>query len=261
MIAIMQDSLRVSWIQAPLVWEDAEANRSFFENEISSIEADLILLPEMFTTGFSMNPSALAETMDGETMQWMKRLATEQNCAIAGSLIIQENERYFNRLVWMNPDGECWTYDKRHLFSYAGEEKVYTPGRKRVVWNFKGWRILPQVCFDLRFPVWARNQNDYDVAFYVANWPSKRSFPWKQLLIARAIENQAFVIGVNRVGDDGNGIAHSGDSVALNALGETLLASTAFQKSIDTVELKKEDLELIRDRFQFLQEQDDYKLL
>ncbi len=261
MIAIMQDSLKVSWIQAPLVWENADGNRSFFENEISLIETDVVLLPEMFTTGFSMNPSALAETMDGETIQWMRRLAAQQNCAIAGSVIIREDEQYFNRLVWMNPDGAYWTYDKRHLFSYAGEEKVYTAGNERVVWNFKGWRILPQVCFDLRFPVWARNQNDYDLAFYVANWPSKRSFPWKQLLVARAIENQAFVIGVNRVGDDGNGIAHSGDSLALNALGETLEASTPFQKSVDTVELRKEDLELVRNRFQFLQEQDDFKLL
>ena len=257
----MEKALTISWIQAPLSWEQPSKNRTFFQKQFADIKADVVLLPEMFSTGFSMQPDQLAETMDGETVSWMKDQAVKWNMAICGSVIIKADGQFYNRLIWANPDASVWIYDKRHLFSYAGEDKVYAAGNERVIWNYKGWKILPQICFDLRFPVWSRNQGDYDLVFYVANWPAKRAFAWKQLLIARAIENQSFVIGVNRVGDDGNQIAHSGDSVALNPLGEVMKASTPNEFEVSTTVITKEELDNVRVRFKFLDERDTFNIL
>jgi len=257
----MENTLTISWIQAPLSWEQKADNRAYFQKQFEHVKADVVLLPEMFSTGFSMHPDRLAESMRGETVAWMKEQASKWNIAICGSLIIEENDQFYNRLIWVNTDGSTWTYNKRHLFSYAGEDEVYTAGQERVIWDFKSWKILPQVCFDLRFPVWSRNQEDYDLAFYVANWPSKRSYAWKQLLVARAIENQAFVIGVNRIGNDGNQIAHSGDSMALNPLGEVMVASEPNKATTSTVTLSKKELVKVRERFQFLKERDEFTLL
>ena len=197
--------INVTLIQSDIIWEDKVSNLKNYQNKISQIEStDLIVLPEMFTTGFSMNPKDISETMSGETIQWMKSNASKMNSAICGSIIIEEDDKYFNRFIWVNPDGSICQYDKKHLFSFAGEDKNYTAGNEKIIIEYKGWKICPLVCYDLRFPVWSRNSEDYDLLIYVANWPTKRKLAWKSLLVARAIENQCYVIGVNRVGKDEN---------------------------------------------------------
>ena len=200
--------LRVTLVQSMLHWEDAAANRAMFGEKLATLKGttDLIVLPEMFTTGFSMRSQALAETMDGATVAWMRAQAKSLDAALYGSVIITEDTKYFNRGLFVQPSGKVTAYDKRHLFRFANENEHYAPGTERVVVEWRGWRILLQVCFDLRFPVFARNRSDYDAILYVANWPEARRFPWNQLLIARAIENQCYVLGGNRVGMDGKGI-------------------------------------------------------
>ena len=256
----MSDTLQLALIQADLAWEDKATNLQFFEDEIGKIKADIIFLPEMFTTGFSMKPEAFAEEMDGQSVNWMKTQASKSNAVITGSIIIEDNGNYYNRLVWAQPNGEIITYNKRHLFSYAGEEKHYKAGSDRLIINYKGWKIFPQVCYDLRFPVWSRNNLDYDLAFYVANWPERRSYPWTTLLKARAIENQCFLVGLNRVGDDGNGVSHSGDSMVIDPLGEPKASCTPGKVETLLVEVSKEELDKVRNRFRFLADRDDFEL-
>ena len=257
------ENLKISIIQSSLVWEDREKNLLNFSEKISAIkeEIDLILLPEMFSTGFSMNASALAEKMDGLSIQWMKKIALEKNCTIAGSLIIEENGNYFNRLIWMKPNGYEY-YDKRHLFSLAGEEKTYKAGEKKIIVELKGWRILPLICYDLRFPVWSRRskKSDYDLLLYLANWPEKRIYAWKQLLLARAIENQSYTIGLNRFGNDGNQIFHSGDSAVIDFKGEYLDKVNNIGEFTKTYTLSKEPLDIFRKQFAFFSDSDSFEI-
>ncbi|MET0636328.1 MAG: amidohydrolase [Chitinophagaceae bacterium] len=262
----MAFNLNITLIQSELAWEDRTTNLSRFEEKIRGLGpgAEVVVLPEMFSTGFSMQPGRLAETMDGETVGWMKRVSAENRIILTGSVIIKENDQYFNRLLWVLPDGQLGIYDKKHLFAYAGEDQFYTAGNKRLIASVKGWKINLQVCYDLRFPVWARQQMleepEYDVLIYVANWPQKRNTAWKTLLRARAIENQCYVVGVNRVGVDGNGIDHSGDSMVIDPLGEILYESEGVE-SIVTITLQKETLLAIREKLPFLGDSDHFLLV
>ncbi len=200
--------MKVTIIQTHLAWEDKTANLEHFSAHLSALAeaTDLIVLPEMFSTGFSMQPERLAEPMDGPTVQWMRAKAADTNAAMVGSLMVREGDCYYNRLVWMFPDGTLQHYDKRHLFSYGTENEHYTAGTNQLLVNWKGWKICPLICYDLRFPVWSRNTMGYDLLLYVANWPERRSLAWNALLAARAIENQSYTVGVNRIGADGNGM-------------------------------------------------------
>jgi omega-amidase len=260
-------TLSLTLIQTPLFWEDKGANLSMLSQKINSIDVytEIIVLPEMFNTGFSMQPEKFAETMDGPTIEWMRNLAVEKKVIITGSLIIVDNEKYYNRLIWMLPNGQLGYYDKRHLFAYAGEDKNYTPGNKRLIASVKGWKINLQICYDLRFPVWARQgQNfdspEYDILLLVANWPEKRSHAWKTLLTARAIENQCFTVGVNRIGLDGNGIMHSGDSMVVGAVGEVLYHCSG-NEDVFTITLQKEDLIHTREQFPFWKDGDIFQIV
>jgi predicted amidohydrolase len=228
-------------------------------------KTEIVVLPEMFSTGFSMQPQLFAETMEGETMQWLKRVSRENGVIITGSIIIEEAGNYFNRLIWMLPNGQYGHYDKRHLFAFGNEDKHYSPGNKRLTASTKGWKINLQVCYDLRFPVWARQQvkdngPEYDVLIYVANWPERRSHAWKTLLCARAIENQCYVIGVNRVGSDGNNIYHSGNSLVIDPLGQVLY-HMADDEDVFTITLQKENLEEVREKFPFWKDADQFNIL
>lgn len=255
--------LLVSLIQTELYWEEAQANRDMLTEKIRSISipTQLIVLPEAFNSGFSMNAEAIAETMNGDTIRWMKAMARERNAAITGSLFISEEGRYYNRMMWVLPNGQTGYYNKRHLFSLAGEEKTYTPGTQRVIASLNGFRILLQVCYDLRFPVWSRQQDihEYDVIIYVANWPFQRATAWKTLLQARAIENQSYVIGVNRVGEDGTQKIYSGDSSVINPLGD-ILYQKEKEEDIFSFTLKKSELEDIRKRFPFYLDRDEFSI-
>ncbi len=253
--------MKITIIQTNLVWENKTENLSLLRDKISNLneDTDLIVLPEMFSTGFSMNAKSLAELMSGNTIQLLQKIATEKNCAITGSVIIEENGKYFNRLVWMTPE-EIKTYDKRHLFSYAKEENTYTAGNKKLIVEYKGWKICPLVCYDLRFPVWSRRtkKENYDLLLYVANWPDRRNTAWKTLLPARAIENQSYVVGVNRIGNDGNDVYHSGDSAIYTFTGESLSKTQAHEESIETIELNLEELREHRKHFAFEQDADEF---
>jgi omega-amidase len=261
-------TLHLSLIQSSLFWEDKGANLDMLAQKIKSIEqpTEIIVLPEMFNTGFSMQPEKFAETMDGPTIDWMRRLSFEKRAIITGSLIIEEKGVYYNRLIWMLPNGQLGYYDKRHLFAFAGEDQHYTGGNKRLIASVKGWKINLQICYDLRFPVWARqhvseeSEKEYDVLLYVANWPEKRSHAWKTLLTARAIENQCFTIGVNRVGLDGNNIAHSGDSMVVGTLGE-ILYHCAYEEDVFHISLQKEEVNNTRERFPFWKDADNFTIL
>lgn len=255
----MQD-LKITIIQSDLAWEDKMRNMGIFSQLINAGEsADVILLPEMFTTGFSMHAEKLAEKMNGPSVEWMFHTAQKKNSVIAGSLIIEEEGKYYNRFIWMRPDGNYDTYDKRHLFSLGDEHNHYTPGNKKIIVELNGWRICPLICYDLRYPVWARNRNDYDLLLYAANWPEKRIYAWKHLLIARAIENQAYVAGVNRIGTDGNNIYHSGNSLVLSAMGEILWESSN-ERAVFTTTLSMQSLLDIRKRLPFMQDADEFEL-
>jgi predicted amidohydrolase len=258
-------SLTITLIQSNLHWENKKANLKMWEEKILSIKdkTEIVLLPEMFSTGFSMNPEILAEKMNGVTVEWMKKITKQKKIILTGSLIIEEEGNYFNRLIWMLPNGEYGYYNKRHLFAYSKEDEYYTAGNKRLIASVKGWKINLQVCYDLRFPVWARQQSqdlpEYDILIYVANWPERRSHAWKTLLQARAIENQCYVIGVNRVGKDGNGIYHSGDSMAIDPLGE-ILYHKSNEEDIFTITLTKNKLEEVRTKYPFWNDADDFQL-
>jgi omega-amidase len=265
-------SLTFTLIQTNLHWENKAANLLMLEEKINSIKekTEVVILPEMFSTGFSMNPGSLAETMDGPSVQWMKRMAAAKRIILTGSLIIQGDAeegtaaQYYNRLIWMLPNGQFGIYDKRHRFAFAGEDAHYTAGYKRLIASVKGWKINLQVCYDLRFPVWARqqpgNEPEYDVLIYVANWPERRSHAWKTLLQARAIENQCYVIGVNRVGNDGNTIFHSGDSMVVDPMGEVLYTKNS-DEDIFTITLDKTHLDAVRTKLPFLKDADEFQLL
>lgn len=261
-------SITFTLVQTTLHWEDKEANLRMLEEKIRGIKekTQIVVLPEMFSTGFSMKPEQLAETTDGETIRWMKQVAAEKRIILTGSVIIDDNGFYYNRLIWMLPNGQYGFYDKRHRFAFAGEDKHYTAGTERFIASVSGWKINLLVCYDLRFPVWARNKvedkkgAEYDVLIYVANWPERRSLAWKTLLQARAIENQCYVIGVNRVGADGNGIAHSGDSTVIDPLGE-ILYHKKDEGDVFTITLDKEHLNTVREKFPFLQDGDDFRIL
>jgi omega-amidase len=311
-------TLTITTIQSNLHWEDKEANRQMFEEKIRNLQqkTEIVVLPEMFTTGFSMQTEKLAEKMDGPTVTWMKKLAAEKRIVLTGSLIIEEEGHYYNRLVWMLPNGQYGVYNKRHLFAYGNEDQHYTPGNKRLIASVKGWKINLLVCYDLRFPVWSRQQQtivseqpgesvaagdaahpstvnnpttslgagsaqhldifptpdktpgdsaspaikkiqepEYDLLMYVANWPERRNHAWKTLLQARAIENQCYVVGVNRVGKDGIDIYYSGDSMVVDPMG-TVLYTKAQEEDIFTITLQKQELSAIRDKLPFLKDAD-----
>ncbi|KAA2245279.1 amidohydrolase [Chitinophaga agrisoli] len=260
--------LKVTLIQSQLYWEDIAANLRMFDEKINAIpeRTEVIVLPEMFSTGFSMESEKLAETMDGSAVQWMKQKAAEKNVIITGSLIIKDGDNYLNRLIWMQPNGVYGVYDKRHLFGYAGEHEHYLPGDKRLIAQVKGWKINLTVCYDLRFPVWARNAfvpetgaPAYDVLINVANWPERRNVAWKTLLQARAIENQCYVIGVNRVGNDGNEIYHSGDSSLIDAMG-AIVYQKAHDQDTFTYTLQRSHLDEVRSKLPFLKDADKFQL-
>ena len=265
-------SLTITTIQTNLYWENKQANILVLEDRLRNIEekTEIVILPEMFSTGFSMRPKDMAETMEGETVNWMKETAQKYRVVLTGSLIIEENEKYYNRMIWMLPNGQFAYYDKRHLFAFAGEDQQYTAGNKRLIAQVKGWKINLQVCYDLRFPVWARQQTvlpqtedesykspEYDLLIYVANWPERRSHAWKTLLCARAIENQCYVVGVNRVGKDGNDIYHSGNSMVIDPLGEVLY-HRADEEDTFTITLQKDQLENVRTKFPFWKDGDGF---
>lgn len=259
-------TLTITTIQSDLIWEEKPANLNLLEKKIAGIEeeTEIVILPEMFSTGFSMKPELFAETMEGETVQWMRRVSRENNIILTGSIIVEEGGNYFNRLVWMLPNGQQGQYDKRHLFAYGAEDKHYTAGNKRLIASVKGWKINLQVCYDLRFPVWARQQTkektpEYDVLIYVANWPDRRIHAWKTLLCARAIENQCYVVGVNRVGSDGNDIYYSGNSLVIEPLGQVLY-HMADEEDVFTITLQKEKLEEIREKFPFWKDADSFNV-
>tara|TARA_B100000809_G_scaffold107339_2_gene105837 strand:+ start:9155 stop:9937 length:783 start_codon:yes stop_codon:yes gene_type:complete len=258
----MQDQLKVILIQTETIWKDISKNLSNIQQKINqtSEETDLIILPEMFSTGFIMEPKDIAETMDGKSITWMKSTALLKNCAITGSLIIKENNNYFNRLVFIEASGAIQFYDKKHLFSHAGEDAIYTAGTKKKIIAYKGWKIAAFVCYDLRFPVWSRNTEDYDVALYVANWPKPRINAWDTLLKARAIENICYTIGVNRVGKDGNEMEYIGHSQIINPQGNAIKKSTvAAEDSISTI-LYKAEILTNRTNFKFLDDQDKFTI-
>lgn len=250
--------LKITTIQSELHWEDKEQNLKMFEKLINSIEeeTDLILLPEMFSTGFSMNAEVLAEQMNGKTVQWMQAMAQLKNCVIAGSIIIEEQGKYYNRLIWAEANGTILNYSKRHLFGMGDEHKHYSAGDDKLIVDYKGWKINLNVCYDLRFPVWLRNNKDnpYDALVFVANWPEKRMEHWDALLKVRAIENQAYVIGVNRIGDDGNQIPHVGHTSVYHPFGTCEYMSTSAE--IHTHTLSAYELELNRRQFPFLKDAD-----
>jgi len=257
------DKLSITLVQPDIVWEQKKANLAHYESTIASLteHTHVLVLPEMFSTGFSMNSSALAETMDGESVAWMKHWAAQRKCIITGSLIIEEEGQYYNRMLWVQPDGRLFHYDKRHLFGLAHENQHYAAGNKRLIVQVNGWRILLLVCYDLRFPVWARNQEDeYDVMICVANWPAVRSLAWNTLLQARAIENQAYVIGVNRVGTDGKGHYYSGDSSVYDPSG-TLLFRQSDTACCKTVQLSKETVRATRESLPFLKDADRFLIM
>ena len=260
-------TLSITTIQSNLIWEEKPANLRLLEQKINSLEekTEIIVLPEMFNTGFSMKPELHAETMDGESVEWMKRISRENGIILTGSLMIEEAGKYFNRLVWMLPNGQYGYYDKRHLFAFGEEDKHYKPGNKRLIASVKGWKINLLVCYDLRFPVWARQQPnesgaEYDVLIYVANWPERRSHAWKTLLCARAIENQCYVVGVNRVGSDANNIYYSGNSLVIDPLGQVLY-HMADEEDVNTVILQKDLLEEVRTKFPFWKDADPFNIL
>src|SRR6476620_5036059 len=272
-------SLTITGLQSNLHWEDKNENLRMFEEKIFSISqtTEIVVLPEMFSTGFSMQPEKLAETMEGETLQWMKQVAAKKKIILTGSLIIKDSpppnlggEAYYNRLVWVLPSGQVGYYDKRHLFAYADEDQHYTQGEKRLIASVKGWKINLLVCYDLRFPVWSRQSLpplgeagrglEYDVLIYVANWPERRVHAWTTLLRARAIENQCYVIGVNRTGEDGNKIHYTGESMAIDPMGE-ILYHKKDEDDVFTVTLDRSHLEKVREKFPFWKDADQFKII
>ncbi len=258
-------ALTISLIQSDLVWENKAKNLQHFAALLEQIprESMVVVLPEMFSTGFSMQAQHLAETVDGTTISWLKEMAIQHRKIITGSLIIEENGKYYNRLIWMQPNGVFYHYDKRHLFAFAGEDQYFSSGSSRLIVSVNDWKICLQICYDLRFPVWARQEpkaaNHYDILIYVANWPQRRNLAWRTLLQARAIENQCYVAGVNRIGNDGNDIYHSGDSSLIDPLGN-ILWHCENEAAIYTYTLHKNELADIRNKFPFLNDGDNFRI-
>lgn len=259
----LMEPIKITIFQAYLFWENVEKNLQNLSLRLSALreKTDLILLPEMFNTGFTTNVEKCAEAMDGMTMRWLYNTAKTFDCVVAGSLIIKEDDQYFNRFVWMSADGSYVYYDKRHLFALAQEDKDFTPGNSRIIFELKGWKICPMICYDLRFPVWSRNvENGYDLLVYIASWPDKRSAHWRALIPARAIENQAYVIGVNRVGHDGNEVYYSGGSMCISPLGDVVYYKPE-DEDLYTFTLNPKDLIKAREQFPFLKDADKFSLL
>ena len=254
-------SMEVAIIQTDLIWENPKENRTQFNQKIDAISqpVDLIVLPEMFSTGFTMFPNDLAESMDGETVRWMQEVAKTKQTAICGSIIIEENDNFYNRFVFVNPNRKIETYDKRHLFSLAGEHEQYTQGAKKVIIEYKGWKICPQICYDLRFPVFSRNNNEYDLLIYVANWPKPRITAWDALLKARAIENMSFVVGINRIGLDGNKHEYVGHSIVLDELGNSIVEANE-NDGLFIATLDKTKMLQTREKLNFLNDRDDFSI-
>ncbi|MEN8124626.1 MAG: nitrilase family protein [Bacteroidota bacterium] len=259
----MENSLNFALIQTDNIWEDIDKNLENLTIKLNSIanNVDVIVLPELFSTGFTMNAKAVAENMKGKAVLWMLEQAKIKDSLLMGSLLINEGETFYNRLVAAFPDGKIKYYDKRHLFSYAKEDHVFSPGNKKLIFEHKGFRFFPLICYDLRFPVWARNTENIDVLIYVANWPNARMFAWDTLLKARAIENLCYTIGVNRVGIDNNNLVYTGHSAVYNALGETLLDFEENKQDIKTIILKKDYIKNFRDKFRFLDDRDEFKII
>ncbi len=259
----MSDNLNIALIQTALVWENPQQNRTNFSEKIENIKepVDLVILPEMFTSGFTMQPSHVAETMQGETISWLTSLASKKQFAITGSLVIEEDGNFYNRMVFVHPNGKIEHYDKRHRFTLAGEHKVYTAGSKKIIVDYKGWKICPLVCYDLRFPVWSRNTVDYDVLIYVANWPAPRITAWDTLLKARAIENMCYCVGVNRVGTDDNNHEYSGHSAVYDVLGTRVDTIPFYEEAIEIITLKKEHISNYRSKLNFLSDQDQFSIM
>ena len=254
-------TLTVSIVQAELYWHDANKNLDQFAASIESIDdsTDLIVLPEMFTSGFTMDAAANAEAMDGKSIQWMRDMAEYAQAAVCGSLIIEDDGRFFNRFIYMPAKGDLCYYDKRHLFRLADEQRHYSPGVEHITFDLNGFRICPMICYDLRFPVWSRNQDDYDLLIYVANWPSRRQFAWDTLLRARAIENLSFVAGVNRNGLDGNDLPYTGGSCIVDYLGADL-ANLHDRNGVASATLDRKALFEFRERFAFDKDADAFSI-
>ncbi len=253
--------MKVALVQSSIVWENPKSNRNFYEEKINALteQVDLIVLPEMFTTGFTMNPSVVAETMQGETVQVLRSLAKAKKCAITGSLIINEGKNFFNRLVFVFPNGELQFYDKRHLFTLAGEDKVYTSGKEKLIVDYLGWKICPLVCYDLRFPVFARNTENYDLLLYLANWPKPRINAWDILIKARSVENMCYTIGVNRVGLDSNNLEYIGHSQVVDYIGNSILEPQESE-AVFIVELNKDKMLETRKKLGFLNDLDSFEI-
>ena len=253
--------MKTALLQSNLIWENPTENRQIFEQKINAITetVDLIVLPEMFTSGFTMNPELVAETMTGETIALLKSLAKAKNCAITGSLVIAENDNFYNRMVFVFPDQTIEFYDKKHLFTLAGEDKVYTAGTEKKIMNYRGFKICLQICYDLRFPVFARNQENYDLLIYVANWPQTRINAWNILLKARAVENMCYVIGVNRIGVDGNNQIYSGDSQVIDFLGNNVIEPQLLE-GIFCADLDKDAMLATRNQLPFLDDIDSFTI-
>ncbi len=256
------NTLEVAVLQADLVWENAVENRNQFTKMIDSLstEVELIILPEMFTTGFTMNAEKVAETMNGETVLWMQKIAKIKQTAICGSVVIKENNQYFNRFLFVHPSKKVEFYDKRHTFTLAGEHEVYTAGENKLIVNYKGWKICPLICYDLRFPVWARNTENYDLLLYLASWPKPRINAWNSLLQARAIENMSYTIGVNRVGKDANNYEYNGNSAIYDCLGNTVkhFENNTIEPVLLTLDKNYQDK--LRDKFRFLEDKDTFTI-
>lgn len=258
----MTAPLRISLVQSELAWEDRRANLRQFDEKLTLLQegqTDLLVLPEMFTTGFSMNAPQLAEPTEGEAYHWMAKQADRLQAVVTGSIIAEEEGKYYNRLLWVRPDGSYEQYDKRHLFTLAKEELTYSPGQEALLVELKGWKVMPLVCYDLRFPVWSRNRYEYDLLLYVANWPAKRRVAWNTLLPARAVENQAYTIGLNRVGEDGNGYPHAGDSSVYDFAGASLLQAAEVE-GVFSVALDKSKQENFREKLRFLADRDTFTI-
>ncbi|MBU2526974.1 MAG: amidohydrolase [Bacteroidetes bacterium] len=254
-----KNELHIALIQADLHWENPATNLAMFTDLINDVHhVDLMILPEMFSSGFTMHPESVAETMDGKSVSWMRETAQKKKIALTGSLVIEENGNYYNRLLFVKPNGTIEKYDKKHLFTLAGEDVVYTAGTDRLILDYLGWHICPMVCYDLRFPVWARNTADYDLLIYVANWPKVRVYAWDTLLAARAIENMSYVAGVNRVGKDGNGHPYVGHSAVYDMLGKGVLPKISGKKDVYFVTLNKKELESARKKLRFLDDRDHF---